>query len=245
MIPSLSVQDVCKRIRKAKKPNSSVPGDLPKKVVQSFPSELSVPISIIFNRIINTSVYPEQWKVEHQIPVPKTYPPESEDDLRNISKTQFCSKVFESFIAGWLLPIVQPFLDPGQCGMKGLSITHYLIKLLQFVQSTWDKRQPHAVLAACVDLSKAFNRVDHTLVIEDLYAMHTPSWLLKIISSYLSNRSMIMKYNGHYSTQKMLPGGGPQGAYMGGIIFMIKYNGAFLRPPIPRPIPGPIQSSKS
>ena len=75
--------------------------------------------------------------------------------------------------------------------------------------------------------------------------MHTPSWLLKIISSYLSNRSMIMKYNGHYSTQKMLPGGGPQGAYMGGIIFMIKYNGAFLRPPIPRPIPGPVQSSKS
>ena len=54
-----------------------------------------------------------------------------------------------------------------------------------------------------------------------------------------------MKYNGHFSTQKMLPGGGPQGAYMGGIIFMIKYNGAFLRPPIPRPIPGPVQSSKS
>jgi hypothetical protein len=42
----------------------------------------------------------------------------------------------------------------------------------------------------------------------------------------------------------LLPGGGPQGAYLGGIIFIIKYNGAFLRPPIPRPIIGPISKSK-
>ena len=32
----------------------------------------------------------------------------------------------------------------------------------------------------------------------------------------------------------MLPGGGPQGAFLGGLIFIIKYNGAFLRPPVPR-----------
>ena len=56
---------------------------------------------------------------------------------------------------------------------------------------------------------------------------------------------MIMKYNGHYSSRKMLPGGGPQGAYMGGLIFIIKYNGAFLRPPIPRNLPGPAIKSKS
>ena len=42
-----------------------------------------------------------------------------------------------------------------------------------------------------------------------------------------------------------LPGGGPQGAYLGGIIFIIKYNGAFLRPPIPRPIIGPMSKSKA
>ena len=156
------------------------------------------------------------------------------------------SKVYESFIAGWLLPIIQPFLDPGQCGgLKGLSVTHYLIKLLEFVHSTWDKRQPHAVLAACVDLSKAFNRVDHSLVIQDLHDMHTPPWLLKIIISYLSNRSMILSYNGESSSRKMLPGGGPQGANLGGIIFIVKYNGVFLRPPVPRNIIGPVTKSKS
>ena len=214
-------------------------------MVQQFPAELSIPTSIIFQTIITSAVYPDQWKTEHQIPVPKIFPPETEDDLRNISKTPFLSKVFESFMAAWLLPIILPFMDPGQCGLKGLSITHYLIKLLDFVHSSWDKRQPHAVLAACVDLSKAFNRVDHCLVIQDLYDMHTPSWLLKIIASYLSNRSMIMKFKGEYSSRKMLPGGGPQGAYMGGLIFIIKYNGAFLRPPIPRNLPGLASKSKA
>ena len=46
-------------------------------------------------------------------------------------------------------------MDPGLCGLKGFSITHYLIKLLHCVLTTWDKSQPHAVLAACIDLSKA------------------------------------------------------------------------------------------
>ena len=172
-------------------------------------------------------------------------PPESEDDLRNIAKTPLFSKVYESFIGGWLLPIIKPFLDPGQCGLKGFSITHYLIKLLHFVHTTLDMRKPHAVLAACVDLSKAFNRVDHTLVIQDLFDMHTPAWLLRIVISYLSDRSMYLTFKGAKSSKKMLPGGGPQGAYLGGLIFIIKYNGAFLRPPIPRHIQGPVLKSKS
>ena len=106
--------------------------------------------------------------------------PDTEDQLRNIAKTRFLSKVYESFVGGRLIPIIKPYLDPGQCGLKGFSITHYLIKLLHFVHVILDLRQPHTVLAALIDLSKAFDRVDHTLVIQDLYGMHTPSWLLKI-----------------------------------------------------------------
>ena len=106
-------------------------------------------------------------------------------------------------------------------------------------------RQPHSVLAACVDLSKAFNRIDHSLVINDLYDMHTPPWLLNILVSYLSDRSMILEYNGQQSRRKLLPGGGPQGAYLGGLVFIVKYNGAFLRPPIPRNIVSQASKSRS
>ena len=47
------------------------------------------------------------------------------------------------------------------------------------------------------------------------------------------------------SAKKLLPGGCTQGAYLGGIIFMIKFNGAFLRPPIPRNIVTPATESKA
>ena len=54
-----------------------------------------------------------------------------------------------------------------------------------------------------------------------------------------------MSYNGEESSSKDLPGGGPQGAYLGGLIFIIKYNGAFLRPPIPPLMTGPALDSKA
>ena len=131
--PILSENDVYRRIIKAKKPNGLIPGDLPPKLVKAFPELLAGPVTEIYNSITRTASYPEQWKVEHQIALPKVYPPQSEDELRNISKTQFFSKVYESFVGGWLLPIIQPYLDPGQCGIKGFSVTHYLIKLLHFI----------------------------------------------------------------------------------------------------------------
>ena len=243
--PELSIFDVFSHIVKAKKPNSVIPGDLPPKLTKLFPEYLAPPATLIFNKITESKSYPSQWKIENQIPIPKVHPPESEDDLRNIAKTQFLSKVYESFVADWLLPIIQPFLDPGQFGMKGFSITHYLIKLLHFTHSVLDLKQPHAVLAACVDFSKAFNRVSHNLLIQDLYDMHTPPWLLNILVSYLSDRSMVMSHMGQTSISRALPGGGPQGALLGGIIFIVKFNGAFLRPPIPSHIKGPISKSRS
>ena len=245
LVPILSTSEVYKRIRRTRKPHGVVPGDLPPKLVKSFPDILAGPITMIFNYISVSSEYPQQWKVEHQIPIPKVTPPSSEDELRNISKTPFFSKVYESFVGEWLMEIVEPYVDPGQCGIRGSSITHYLVQLLHFVFSTLDLKQPHAVLAAFVDLSKAFNRVDHSLLVQDLYDMHTPAWLLRIFISYLSGRSMFLTYNGAQSTEKSLPGGGPQGAFLGGIIFILKYNGAFLRPPIPRNLVTPAADSKS
>ena len=92
VVPCLEEYDVFRKICKAKKPNSSVPGDLPKKIVQEFSCELSTPVTIIYKSILRTLEYPRQWVIEHQIPLPKSYPPSSEDELRNIAKTVFFSK---------------------------------------------------------------------------------------------------------------------------------------------------------
>ena len=152
VVPRLEEYQVYKKICKAKKPNSTVEGDLPKKLVQEFSCELSSPVTVIFNSILKTLEYPRQWVVEYQIPLPKQYPPSSEEELRNIAKTSFNSKCFESFLSDWLMPIVGPFLDPCQYGLKGASITHYLFKLLQFIYGHLDLKDPHAVVMATVDL---------------------------------------------------------------------------------------------
>ena len=238
-VPSLSDFDIYKKLCAAKKPNSTVPGDVPKKIMKEFSCEFSSPIKIIFNSILSTLEYPRQWVIEYQTPIPKVKPPNSEDDLRNIAKTAFLSKVFESFLADWLLPITEPFIDPCQYGLKGASISHYLVKLLQFIHDYLDLRNPHAVIIALVDLSKAFNRISHGMVIEDLFNMHVPPWILRILMSYLNGRSMILSYKGLSSSFIPLPGSSPQGAFLGIFLFIVKFNAASLRPAIPRLITGP------
>jgi hypothetical protein len=110
-VPILEEHIVYKKILSAKKPNSSVPGDLPKKIVTPFAVELAKPAKLIYNAVTQAGVYPRQWIIEYQMPIPKLHPPTCEDDLRNISGTPFFSKVYESFLSDWLMPIVQPFLD--------------------------------------------------------------------------------------------------------------------------------------
>ena len=78
------------------------------------------------------------------------------------------------------------------------------------------------MLATCIDLSKAFNRTDHSIVIEDLYDMDTPPWLLNILVFYLSKRPMVLQYNGNQSKRQIPQGGEPQGAYLGSPIFIVK-----------------------
>ena len=91
------------------------------------------------------------------------------EDLRNISGTPFFSKQYESFLSDWLLPFVDPYLDPGQCGgLKRSSTSHYLKKLLHYIQFNLDCPDAHAILMACVDMSKALNRVSHQRVIATL-----------------------------------------------------------------------------
>ena len=234
LVPRLEEFQVYNKIRKSKKPNSVVQGDIPKKLVQEFSVEIAKPASIIFNSILQNLQYPRQWVREYQIPIPKVHPPSSEDELRNIAKTAFLSKCFESFLSDWLLPIVSPYIDPCQYGLKGASISHYLFQLLKFTHDFLDLKEPFAVVVALVDQSKAFNRVSHQMVIEDLHDMHVPSWLLLILISYLTGRSMVLTYKGATSSPRSLPGSSPQGAFLGIFFFIVKYNGASLRPQIPR-----------
>ena len=91
-------------------------GDVPQKIMKKFDLEFTVPATKIFNAITEQKIYPKQWKVEYGVPIPKTPFPESEDQIRVLSKTAFLSKIYESFVVDWLLGYIRPYLDPGQFG---------------------------------------------------------------------------------------------------------------------------------
>ena len=120
------------------------------------------------------------------------------------------SKDYETFIAQWLEPYIRPNLDPGQFGgQKKNSIVHYLILLLNFIISNCDKNDkiPRAVIIALCDYSKGFNRIDHSNLVTRLSDWGVPGWLLKVLISYLTERSMVLKYDGAVSDPQPLPGG--------------------------------------
>ena len=223
--PQFSEYEVYCKMRHAKKPNSGTPSDIPKKLVIEFSAEIAQPVTQIINKIFKTGEWPAHWKKEYVIPIPKKDSPETEDDLRPISLTPFLSKVSEHFVVEWLLKYISTKLDLRQFGgIKGNSITHYLIEFINFILSAQERPSQTAVLACYVDFQKAFNRQNHTLLIRKLSYLGVPGWLLNIIISFLQNRSMTVRYSGCWSSVKQLPGGGPQGTLLALLLFLVLIN---------------------
>ena len=125
-----------------------------------FAAEYSKPAALIMNQITETGEYPRQWVKEYQTAIVKKKPALDENSLRLISSTNFLSKIYESFLRDWLLPIISPFLDRNNYGgLKNSSTSHYLLNLLNFIHENLDEKNPQAVVLAQADLEKAFNSV--------------------------------------------------------------------------------------
>ena len=131
----------------------------------------------------------------------------------------------EHFVVSWLLNFIGHKIDFRQYGgLKGNSITHYIIEFVNFILSCQDSSEQTAVLACMVDFSKAFNRQNHNNLITKLSDLGVPSWLLKIVMAFLRNRKMQVRYKGKTSTTKLMPGGGPQGTLLALILFIVMIN---------------------
>ena len=240
--PVIEDYQVYEMFKKRKMKNSSVPGDVPTKLKKEFLPEFSGPAATIFNSITKSGFYPRQWVTEFVTPIPKVTPPDTEDDLRNISLTADLSKDYENFLAEWLMPFIKMRIDPGQFGgLSGHSTTHYLITLYHFILSHTSTSIPTAVMVALIDFSKAFNRINHAKIIVRLSDWDVPGWLLRILVSYLTGRSMILRYKGVNSTRHLMSGGSPQGALLGVLLYFVYVSDIGMDLPlIPPPIPGTV-----
>ena len=110
-------------------------------------------------------------------------------------------------------------IDQSQYGNeKGLSIQHYLVKMVHKILTILDtnnEHQKHAVLTQLVDWSKAFDRQDHKLGVQSFIKNGVRPTLIPLLVSYFQDRKMIVKWHGLKSTTRDLLGSGPQGCTFG------------------------------
>ena len=101
-----------------------------------------------------------------------------------------------------------------------------MIDFVNFILFNQDLKVPQAVLAVMIDFSKAFNRINHNIIVTILSEMGVPGWLLKIVIGFLTDRELIVRFKGKHSNRKAMPGGGPQETRLGLFLFLILINAA-------------------
>ena len=85
-------------------------------------------------------------------------------------------------------------------------------------------KEPTAVICGLVDFSKAFNRIDHNVIVTILSDLNIPTCALRLITSYLANRRMCVRLNGVTSKEQPILGGGPQGGLLTVLLFDLQVN---------------------
>ena len=145
--------------------------------------------------------------------------PKGVEDLRNISGLLTFNKVAEKMIAELIIQDMSETLDPSQyANQKGLSLQHYLIKMIHRILSDTDnnsKGEVSAALATLFDWKEAFPRQCPKLGIEAFIKCGVRSSLIPMLANYLQGRTMQVKWHGKESSIRELNGGGPQGATFG------------------------------
>ena len=198
---------------------ATVNGDIPINVIKMFSHELSFPLSDIYKRCCKSGEYPNIWKLEIVTPAPKKYPPETPKDLRKISGTLNFSKIFEKFLAEVIISDMAPKSDPSQYGnKKGISTQHYLIKMFDRIQTYLDKnneKEAIGVITLLIDWSQAFDRQCPELGINSFIENGVRKSIIPVLINYFQDRKMKVKWHKTFSTTRNLPGGGPQGCYLG------------------------------
>lgn len=144
-------------------------------------------------------------------------------NYRPISKLCIIAKVFERVIYNQVYNALKNSFSSVQHGfLKGRSTVTNLILLNDFITAAMDNGEQVDVVYT--DYSKAFDRIDHNILIARLNSMGIRGDLLRWFTSYLENRSQAVVLNNYISSWVPVPSGVPQGSLLGPLLFVVYVN---------------------
>ena len=173
-----------------------------------------------FNNNIINRIFPINLKLSDITPTHKKNDRLLKENYRPISIFPAISKIYEKLMAEELNKYFEHKFSIFQCDFrKGFNAQHCLIYMIEKWKISLDKKGAGGALLA--DLSKAFDCLDHDLLIAKLeaYGVGYPS--LHLINSYLSNRIQRVKVNSTFNSSWESLYGVPQGSILGHLLFNI------------------------
>lgn len=196
------------------------------KLIKSIANFISIPLSHIFNLSFEQGIVPNKLKVSRTVPIFKSGSRESLNNYRPIACLPILSKVLEKIASESLKNylLCNKLLHSHQYGFQSNNSTvHPLIHILDYIGKAFNDN--NIVVGIFLDLQKAFDLVDHKILLAKLKNMGITGNCLKWFESYLNDRKQYVMVNGCYSSFfRLINMSVPQGSILGPILFLIFIN---------------------
>ena len=195
------------------------------KVLKSINYIISPIITNIINKSFETGYFPKFCKIAKVIPLFKSGEKTDVQNYRPISILPILSKIIEKVVHHQLYGFLQRnrILSPNQYGFrKKLSTSDAITDMLQFLYDKLDNG--HIVISFFLDFSKAFDTVNHNILLKKLERYGIRGLPLEWFRSYLSNRKQFVSTNNVLSNIESINYGVPQGSNLGPLLFLLFIN---------------------
>lgn len=221
----LSVQQVCEIVKNLKNKDSCGHDGISVKLLKHIFPIIANTITTVLNQCLQANTFPDQLKIAKIAPIFKTGEKNKFENYRPISILPAVSKVFEKAMANQLVDHLKTnnILYRSQYAYRQnhnteLAAAEFIDKVVNDLDN---KASP---LAIYIDLSKAFDTINHTILLDKLEHYGIRNGALDLFRSYLHNRRQYVAYNNSTSNMVDISIGVPQGSILGPILFTIYMN---------------------
>ena len=195
------------------------------KLLQDAGGAIVVPLTYIFNQSLKTGIFPDDWKISKVTPIHKSEEKTLCGNYRPISVISIVPKVFEKVVHEQLMKYLEhhQIISKFQSGFRA---NHSTETSLLHVTNSWLANMDAGLINGVLflDIKKAFDTVNHNILLSKLGCYGIRGLALSWFQSYLSNRKQICKVNNSLSTFQNITCGIPQGSNLGPLLFTIYIN---------------------